>query len=222
MDLLSRRFRLTTAHTAMYFVPDMITKFLRRFGFTSKVSSNKKSHKSHPDFSIIPAVYTDAAFLTNAYLSAASDGAVASQPNTDEYISRSIAVSQRELAPQMHPHPFASGQPRVYPLDDLFVLKKDDIPVGVLWLRDYNDFQLLESAWFGELIFLWIQPEFRGLGVWPLVSEFAKKWAVDAKKSHLMGRCRKPSRRMAELFERSGFTTDGVTPSGMSVHTWRC
>ena len=200
----------------------MIFDLLKRLRKARQHQGNNENQQPHPEFSIIRATDADTAFFTKDYQASVSDGAVASLPNTADYIRRCIAVSQRELAPQMHPHPFARGHPGVYPVDDLFVLKNGDVAVGVLWLRDYNDFKLLESTWFGELIYLWIQPEFRGQKIWPWVAEFAKKWAVNANKSHLMGRCRKPSRRMANLFEQSGFATDGITPSGMSVHIWRC
>lgn len=176
---------------------------------------------STSEVSLIPATEVDVTFVTRAYQTAQDAGAVAKLPELVSYIGKCIGVSQRTRPPELHGHPFAVGQPAVLPIDDIFLLKKDESPIGVLWLRDYNDFELLESEWFGELIFLWISPEFRTQKTWPQIAPLVKSWASKAKKTHLMGRCLKPSRRMAALFEQSGFIEVAVTRSGMSVHEWR-
>lgn len=119
-----------------------------------------------------------------------------------------------------HTHPFIEGQPETRPIDDIFILKMADAAVGVLWLRDHNDRHLAPER-FGELIFLWVRPDKRGLKCWPHVAEFSKIWAANADKTHLVGRCLKPSRRMAHLFGHAGFECDGVSASGMSVHVWK-
>lgn len=168
---------------------------------------------------IVRATSADSAFILEAYNSALSVGSVATVPQLKEYIERCVAVSERKAKPLPHSHPFIQGQPETWPIDDIFLLKMGDVPIGVLWLRDHNDSHLADER-FGELIFLWICPELRGLSCWPHVDAFSKRWASTTEKTHFTGRCLKPSRRMAELFERSGFKREVTTASGMSIHVW--
>ena len=73
----------------------------------------------------------------------------------------------------------------------------------------------------GELLLYWLRPQSRGQGHWPQVDSFAKQWAIEKRRGMLIGRCRKPSRRMAELFTRSGYESAGEKPSGATLHIWR-
>jgi hypothetical protein len=169
---------------------------------------------------IVSASDVDVDFLIASYSRAASEGTVAQTSDVKRFIEQCLSVSKREKEHEAHRHPFIVGQPVTRPLDDIFIIKVDGISVGVLWLRDHNDGNLAPIT-FGELIFLWVQPELRGLACWPHVDRFAKNWVQEKKKTCLVGRCLKPSRRMAELFERSGYELEGMSRKGMSVHIWK-
>jgi hypothetical protein len=180
--------------------------------------------KSSLDAKMLPVIVSatdeDSDFLVAAYTRAASEGTVAQTPDVRRFIAQCLSVSKRDAQHTTHLHPFIAGQPATKPIDDIFMIKVAEIPIGVLWLRDHNDRHLAAET-FGELIFVWFLPELRGFRCWPHVDEFAKRWVENKKKTYLVGRCLKPSRRMAELFERSSYQLKGVSPTGMSVHLWR-
>jgi len=168
---------------------------------------------------IVAATDEDTEFLVASFTKAASEGTVAQTSDVGRFIEQCLKVSKRESQHDTHQHPFILGKTLTRPLDDIFILKAGKIAIGILWLRDHND-QLLAPETFGELIFLWIRPEFRGYACWPHVDKFSKNWVQERKKTFLVGRCLSSSRRMAELFGRSGYLLKGKTSKGMSVHLW--
>lgn len=196
-----------------------VIDFIRRL--TAFEASNRRdvelTDTSRVD--IVRATVMDVPFIIEAYRSATVAETVVQVPRLPEFVRRSIEVSNRERSHDPHPHPFVESQPLTIPIDDIFLLRMGDARVGLLWLRDYNDRHLAPQT-FGEIFLLWLRPDFRGRRYWPQVDNFSRKWAVDAKKTMLVGRCLRPSRRMAALFQRSGYKCLGTKPSGMSVRAW--
>ena len=170
----------------------------------------------------VRATRADMAFLDDAYRFAARVGAVEVVVNRAQVLDRCLAVSCRERSHDPHPHPFYGGQQATLPCDDIFVLKVAGAAVGVLWMRDWDsDILYKSSETYGELLLYWLRPQCRGQGYWPQVDSFAKRWAAEQRRGALVGRCRKPSRRMAELFTRSGYALAVEKPSGATLHIWR-
>lgn len=178
-----------------------------------------KSLFTRRQLQITRATLADITFLIEAYTEASSDGAVEAQLSLRVVLERAVNVSNRVAVLQTTRHPFVEGSPLTRPLDDLYVLRQRDRKIGVLWLRDYKDDDLAPTT-FGEILLFWLHPDWRRKRIWPEVDVFAKRWAIAARKKMLVGRCLKPSRRMAELFSRSGYTSTGPKPSGLTAHTW--
>ncbi|MBB5369792.1 MULTISPECIES: hypothetical protein [unclassified Janthinobacterium] len=197
-----------------------IFKFFRPPKQNDDLTISKAKLDAGEPLRIVSASDADAEFLVTSYSRATSEGTVAQTSDVIRFIEQCLSVSKREKKHGPHQHPFIAGQPPTRPVDDIFIIKVDEISIGVLWLRDHNDRNIAPES-FGELIFLWFRPELRGFKCWPHVDRFAKSWVQEKKKTCLVGRCLRPSRRMAELFERSGYQLEGMSPKGMSVHIWR-
>ena len=169
---------------------------------------------------IIKATLDDISFITEGYTSAQQSGAVTKQTPLRPFLEHHLKVSNRLVLPRAAPHPFIEDSPFAKPLDDIFVLQSDNKNAGLFWLRNFDDAHLAPIT-FAEFLLFWVHPDYRGRGLWPTVDAFVRQWTTEANKTLLMGRCLKPSRRMAELFNRSGYKLEGTSPSGMTVHSWK-
>lgn len=164
--------------------------------------------------------FSDLPFLRRAYIHAQQAGATLKAVPLDGYLMRGIASTLRAKEPDAVVHPFADDHPQVFFNDDLFILRDAGEEIGFLWLRNYAD-ESISDITFGEIILVWIDPKHRGKGHWIKIDEFSKEWVRAARKTLLAGRCLKPSRRMAELFSKSGYDLDGPSPTGTTFHFWQ-
>lgn len=196
------------------------TQIFRRLTGSEAAEHNEPEVSATPKAIIVRATTSDIPFIIEAYRSAMEAEAVVQIPRLPKFVRRGVEVSNRLRSHDLHAHPFVEGQPPTMPIDDIFLFGVGDARVGVLWLRNYNDDHLSFET-IGEIYLLWIRPEFRGKGYWPQLDNFCRAWAVGARRTMLVGRCLRPSRRMAELFQRSGYEHLVTKPSGMSVHAWR-
>jgi hypothetical protein len=175
---------------------------------------------------IVRANITDIPFLKRGYINAQQSGATVKAVPLETHLRRGIEVGDGSRKPEPGIHPFVydpddrAAPVITFPIDSVNIVKDGDIDVGFLWLRDYKDEELAPET-YGEIILVWIDPSFRKRGYWPVMDAFAREWASRLKKTFLIARCLKPSRRMAEVLAKSEYQLFGQSESGMTVHVWR-
>lgn len=93
-----------------------------------------------------------------------------------------------------------------------FLAFSDHIPVGIAAL--YRDKENVDT---GELLQVWVRPEFRGTSViWDLMDEIFE-WAVENNFHEVIAGVTKENTRALKFYAKYGFSTMDETPQGVML-----